>query len=337
MIRLIENADLQPHNTFGIPVRADMFYEFTESAELTDFLDRFELPEKTLVLGGGSNILFTKQFDGLILYPNIPGIIEVDEDRSHVYIEAGAGVEWDELVAYTVARGLGGLENLSLIPGRVGASPVQNIGAYGAEAKDCIEHVRAVSLEKGHKVEFSKEECEFGYRSSLFKNQMKGKVVITSVLFKLDKFPQFNIEYGDVKAEVERLGGVNGLNIRKAIVSIRESKLPDPKVLGNAGSFFKNPVVEIEKAEALRKLFPEVPLYESSDEGKLKVAAGWLIDRCGWKGKRIGDAGVHKHQALVLVNYGNATGSEILNLSELIRTSVYETFGIGLESEVNII
>jgi UDP-N-acetylmuramate dehydrogenase len=337
MIRFIENADLRQYNTFRIPVLADLFYEFTESNELVDFLERFSLPEKLLVLGGGSNLLFSGNFNGLVLHPNVQGIVEVDEDRNFVYIEAGAGVEWDELVSHSVTQNLGGLENLSLIPGKVGACPVQNIGAYGVEAKDCIEMVRAVSLENGKNVELSKDECRFGYRDSIFKNQYAGKLVITSVLFKLNKFPEFNIEYGDVKTEVGKLGGMNVYNIRKAIVGIRSAKLPDYRILGNAGSFFKNPAVDVLKADELRTKFPKIPLYDSSEIGKIKVAAGWLIDQCGWKGKRIGDAGVHEHQALVLVNHGNASGQDILLLSESIEKSVFEKFGIPLEKEVILV
>lgn len=337
MVRLLEDAELQLYNTFNLRARAGMFFEFTESNELIDFLDRFELPERTLVLGGGSNLLFTRDFDGLVLHPNIPGIVEVDEDRSSVYLEVGAGVEWDDLVDYTVIRDWGGLENLSHIPGKVGAAPVQNIGAYGAEARDCIEHVRAVSLETGQRIEFSKDECRFGYRNSIFKNQMKGKTVITSVVFKLNKFPEFNIGYGDVKQETERLGAVTLQHIRQAIVKIRSSKLPDYHVLGNAGSFFKNPVIDASEAKRLRGQYPAIPVYESGEEGKTKVAAGWLIEQCGWKGKRFGQAGVHDRQALVLVNHGQATGAEIIELAGQITRSVFEQFGISLEPEVNMI
>jgi len=337
MVRIIENADLRQYNTFRIPVLADLFYEFTESNELVGFLERFSLPEKMLVLGGGSNLLFSGNFNGLVLHPNIPGIVEVDEDRNFVYIEAGAGVEWDELVAYTVAHNLGGMENLSLIPGKVGACPVQNIGAYGIEAKDCIERVRAIELENGKSIEFSKEECRFAYRNSIFKNDYAGRVVITSVLFRLNKFPEFNIDYGEVKTEVGKMGEMNVYNIRKAIMGIRNAKLPDFNVLGNAGSFFKNPAVDVSKAEELKVGFPKVPLYDSSEVGKIKVAAGWLIDQCGWKGKRVGDAGVHEHQALVLVNHGKATGTDILALSGLIENSVFEKFGIHLEKEVIVV
>jgi UDP-N-acetylmuramate dehydrogenase len=337
MIRFIEQPDLKPYNTFNLQATADFFFEFTESDEMMVFLENNKLPNAWFILGGGSNVLFCNNFPGIIFHPNIPGISILAEDRNHVYIEAGAGTEWDELVEYTVELGLGGLENLSAIPGKVGASPVQNIGAYGSEAKDSIVLVRAIDIVQNQKVEFTNEECKFGYRDSIFKNERKGSCIITEVQFRLDKFPEFRVDYGDVKTEAERLGGVNLRNIRDAIVGIRSSKLPDTKKLGNAGSFFKNPVVDEQMVSEIRKVYPDVPVYTSSDAGKLKLAAGWLIDKCGWKGVKKGDAGVHNKQALVLVNHGNATGKEIFMLSEEIIRSVYNTFGVELEREVNIV
>ncbi len=337
MIRLFENFDLKPYNTFAINAKASSFFEFTEIEDLLAFIDNKQIPSNYFVIGGGSNLLFINDFDGLIIYPNIPGISVQNEDRNHVYVEAGAGVKWDELVDYAVKYELGGVENLSNIPGKVGASPVQNIGAYGVEVKDCIHSVKGVFVETGQQFEFFNDECRFGYRDSIFKNELKNKIVVTSVTYRLDKFPEFNLEYGALNKEVELLGEVNLNNVRKAVIQIRDSKLPDPKVLGNAGSFFKNPVVEPETVESLKSRFSNLPVYESQEAGKLKVAAGWLIDQCGWKGYREGNVGVHQDQALVLVNYGNATGSEIVSLAQKIQNSVFEKFGISISPEVNII
>lgn len=336
MIRLLDNFDLTSYNTFNLKATADRFFEFTESDEMLIFLQREKLPSKHLILGGGSNLLFQTNYSGLVIHPNIPGIVEEDEDRNFVYLEAGAGVEWDELVKRSVQYELGGLENLSLIPGNVGAAPVQNVGAYGAEAKDRIYKVRGVNLETGKRFEMDADDCRFAYRNSIFKNELKNKVVITSVVFKLDKFPEFNLEYGALKIEVEKLGKVSLENIRKAVIQIREAKLPDPKVIGNAGSFFKNPVVDFEVAKQLVEKYEKVPVYPA-DENSAKLAAGWLIEQCGWKGYRNGDVGVHPNQALVLVNYGDGLGSEIVELSHQIQKSVQEKFHILLEPEVNII
>ena len=337
MIRLLNNFNLTNYNTFGIATAAKRFFEFTESDELLIFLQREKLPANYLIMGGGSNLLFKNDYNGLVIYPNIPGVVEEHEDRNFVYLEAGAGVEWDELVRLSVTYGLGGLENLSLIPGKVGAAPVQNIGAYGVEAKDRIHLVRAVDLKTAQKIEFTNEECNFSYRDSIFKNELKNKVVVTSVVFKLDKFPEFKLQYGALGDEVDQLGELNLQNVRQAVINIRESKLPDPKVLGNAGSFFKNPVVDSSVADQLRNNFEKVPVYPVLDAGKVKLAAGWLIDQCGWKGFREQQVGVHEKQALVLVNYGGARGNDVVGLADQIKTSVFEKFGILLEPEVNII
>lgn len=337
MIRLLNNFDLTTYNTFGLSAHAQRFFEFTESEELSIFLQREKLPEKYLIMGGGSNLLFQSDFDGLVIFPNIPGVVEEHEDRSFTYLEAGAGVEWDEFVRLSVHYGLGGLENLSLIPGKVGASPVQNIGAYGVEAKDRIHLVRAIDLATGQRLEFTNEQCRFAYRDSVFKNELKNKLVVTSVVFKLDKFPEFKLEYGALKQEVERLGEVNLVNIRQAVINIRESKLPDPQKLGNAGSFFKNPVIDAHLAQQIIDNYERVPHYQSPDEGKIKLAAGWLIEQCGWKGYRDGNVGVHADQALVLVNYGGAKGTELVQLANKIQTSVFDKFGVKLEPEVNIV
>ena len=338
MIRLLYDLDIKPYTTFGISATVNTFFEFTESDDLLEFINqKGPIPKERLVIGGGSNLLFTNNFNGLVLYPNIPGIFLHEEDAQYAYVEAGAGVNWDDFVDYCVKMGWGGLENLSLIPGNVGASPVQNIGAYGVEAKDHIALVRTVNLESGERLEFDAIACQFGYRDSIFKNELKNKVVVTSVLFRLNRFPKFKLDYGSVNEEVEHLGGATLANIRKAIVSIRESKLPDPFEVGNAGSFFKNPIVPAELAADMIKKYPNAPVYDMEDPKFKKLAAGWLIDQCGWKGFREKDIGVHPKQALVLVNYGMASGKDIYNLAQSIQNSVKTKFNVELEPEVNII
>ena len=338
MIRTYSNFSLKRHTTFGIEASSKYYFEFTETDDLAGFLatnkDWPNLP--ILLLGEGSNLLFVDNFKGLVINPNIPGISIVHEDRNNVWLEVGAGVVWDDLVEFSVFHRWGGIENLSLIPGKVGAAAVQNIGAYGMEIQNRIESVTGYDLETQTEYTLEAVDCQYSYRDSVFKNQLKNRFVITSVVFKLDKFPEFILNYGDLKNEVEKLGNVSLRNIRQTVIQIRESKLPDPKVMGNAGSFFKNPIVETSLAEQLRKNFPMLPQYPATD-GKTKLAAGWLIDQCGWKGFRRGDAGVHEKQALVLVNYGNATGREIYDLSEEIKLSVQEKFGVELEREVNVI
>lgn len=338
MIRSYSNFPLKEHNTFGIEATSKYYFEFTETDDLAAFLatnkDWQNLP--ILILGEGSNLLFVSDFQGLIINPNIPGISIVYEDRNNVWLEAGAGVVWDDLVEFSVFHRWGGIENLSLIPGKVGAAAVQNIGAYGMEIQQRIESVTGFDLETQTEYTLGATDCRYDYRDSIFKNQLKNRFVITSVVFKLDKFPEFVLNYGDLKTEVEKLGGVSLRNIRQTVVQIRELKLPDPKVMGNAGSFFKNPIVETSLAEQLQNNFPALPQYPAT-EGKTKLAAGWLIEQCGWKGFRRGDAGVHEKQALVLVNFGNATGREIFELSEEIKQSVQDKFGVELEREVNVI
>jgi len=338
MVRFLENYSLKSANTFGFDCKTQYYFEFTDSSDLLVFLNSNKSwhDNPLLVLGGGSNFLFTGDFGGLVIRPNIPGIKVLKENRQNVWIEAGAGEIWDEFVQYCVDSGFGGLENLSLIPGTVGAAPVQNIGAYGCEASRCIEEVKGINLNTLEEQSFLAGECRFGYRDSIFKNELKGKFITTSVIFKLDKFPEYILGYGDVDAEVKRLGGVNLQNVRQAVVNIRSVKLPDVKVLGNAGSFFKNPAVEAQFAAELKGVNPGLPVYPAG-EGFSKLAAGWLIEHCGWKGFRDGDAGVHDKQALVLVNYGNASGAEIFRLSEKIKKSVFEKFGVTLDREVNVV
>lgn len=338
MIRFLENYSLKQHNTFGFDVKAKFCFAFTELADLDIFLHSNQSwkEEKLLILGQGSNILFTGDFDGLVIQPRVPGIFIINENRQNVWIEAGAGEIWDDLVQFTVDYGFGGIENLSLIPGNVGAAPVQNIGAYGQEAGNVIEKVKGFDLKTGEIVEFSAAECEFGYRSSIFKGRLKNRIIITSVVFRLEKFPEFILGYGDVEKRASEKREINLTTIREAIVEIRRSKLPDVTELGNAGSFFKNPVVSVKVAQDLKQKYPSLPVYPATAETS-KLAAGWLIEQNGWKGFRDGDAGVHEKQALVLVNYGSATGKEIFDLSEKIKQSVFEKFGVELEREVNCV
>lgn len=323
-------------NTFGISVNAQKFCKVDSVKQLVDAIKSVPTGTPLLVLGGGSNILFTKDFEGVVIQPAIQGIEEIFSDNESVLLSVGAGVEWDYLVERTVEMGLGGLENLSLIPGTVGASPIQNIGAYGAEAKDCIDRVITLDINSTHMNEFTNGECMFGYRDSIFKQDLKGKVVVTNVWFKLSKKPVLRTHYGNLEEELDRLGSKSLKSVRQAVINIRSSKLPDPKLLGNAGSFFKNPVVSIEKVKGIQEIYGNVPIYPVSDNF-VKLPAGWLIEKAGWKGKRIGNVGVHQHQALVLVNYGGAKGSEVLELAKQIQDSVKERFSVDLETEVNII
>jgi UDP-N-acetylmuramate dehydrogenase len=338
MIRFFENYNLQAHNTFGVDVRAKYFFEFTDMEDLDLFFQSNKTwqNEKILLLGEGSNILFLNDFDGLIIHPNIPGIQIVNEDRQNVWVEVGAGENWDEFVRYCVDLNFGGIENLAFIPGTVGAAPVQNIGAYGQELQNVVEKVKGYDLEKRQIVEYSHKECQFAYRNSIFKSQLKSRFVILSVVFRLDKFPEFQLGYKKLEERVNEHGEVNLQNIKQAVIDIRSAKLPDVRVIGNAGSFFKNPVVDIKTAEIIEGNFKEMPVFPAG-EGKVKLAAGWLIEKAGWKGYREGDLGVHEKQALVLVNYGKATGTDIYNLSEKIQESIFEKFGIRLEREVNCV
>ncbi len=338
MIRYFENYSLKEHNTFGLDAKAKFYFEFTEPEDLSIFLhsDKTWKEEKIYVLGEGSNTLFLEDYDGLIIHPNVPGMFQVHEDRQNIWMEAGAGENWDEFVKYCVNFRLGGIENLSLIPGTVGAAPVQNIGAYGQEVQNVIEKVKGYHVETNELQEFTAEECRFAYRNSIFKRELKNKFIITSVVFRLEKFPEFILNYALVEDTVKTLGEVNLKNIRDAVIAIRSSKLPDVNVLGNAGSFFKNPEVEAETAEKLQAKYEGMPVYPAG-HGKIKLAAGWLIEKTGWKGFREGDVGVHEKQALVLVNYGSATGKQIFELSEKMRQSVLSKFGVELEREVNCI
>ncbi len=335
-MQLQENFSLKSLNSFGIDVWAKYFSRFSTTDELADILDT--KIKKHLLLGGGSNILFTKNFEGLVLKNEIAGIEKIREDEKHVYIKAGAGVAWHDFVLYCIEHNYAGTENLSLIPGSVGASPMQNIGAYGVEIKDIFHSLQAYHFQEKTLVDFSNKDCEFGYRESVFKNQFRNQFVITNVTYRLNKIPTFNTSYGAIETELQKMG-VTSPSIKAisdAVIKIRQSKLPDPAIVGNAGSFFKNPTIPNEQFVALKKEFPLMVGY-AVGENETKLAAGWLIEQCGWKGYRNGDAGCHEKQALVLVNHGHATGEEILQLSEKIIASVKMQFGVGLSREVNII
>jgi UDP-N-acetylmuramate dehydrogenase len=334
---IYENISLKKFNTFGLNVKADRLVTFKHEENAIHFFEQQKGSLwKWMILGGGSNLLFTGDFHGTLIHPEMEGISLEGKKGKDMIVSAGAGVIWDKLVESTVNKGLGGLENLSLIPGLVGAAPIQNIGAYGAEVKDTIEKVRAICIEDGSVREFKNEECRFGYRDSIFKRELKGKYLITKVYFKLSTKPKLCLEYGSLKDEINKLGSTSLGNVRKIVISTRQYKLPDPEQICNAGSFFKNPVVNSPVADNLRLKHPKMPVFKNQS-GCVKVAAGWLIEQCGWKGKRVGDAGVHDKQALVIVNHGNATGKELFDLSEQIKKSVAEKFGIILEREVEVI
>jgi UDP-N-acetylmuramate dehydrogenase len=334
---IYRNVSLKKYNTFSLDHKADYLYTIRSEKEAILVLKKpRSIKPPLFVLGGGSNLLFTRDFKGTIIHPEMTGTDVVENKADYVIISSGAGVIWDDLVDWTVSRGYYGLENLSLIPGLVGATPIQNIGAYGVEIKDFIEKVRAVSLLDGSIKEFNNNECQFGYRDSIFKHQLKGEYLVTNVWFRLTTNPSLNTIYGSLLEEVEKLGSVSQKTVRQAVINIRTSKLPDPNQIGNAGSFFKNPVVDNLKAEELLQKYPNIPVFDDLP-GRKKVAAGWLIDQCGWRGRRRGDAGVHEKQALVLVNYGRANGLQILQLSEEIKQSVFDKFGISLEREVEVI
>jgi UDP-N-acetylmuramate dehydrogenase len=334
-----ENYSLKNYNTFGVAAIAKHFATFFSEEELKESLEESKSILSKMILGGGSNILFTKDFDGLVLKNEISGINIISEDEEFIFINAGAGVKWHSFVMFCVNNNFSGVENLSLIPGNVGASPMQNIGAYGVEIKDVFCRLEALHLKEKVRTTFSAKDCQFGYRESVFKNKYKEQFAILNVTYRLKKNPVFNISYGAIEAELQKMN-VKELSVKSisdAVISIRSSKLPSPKIIGNAGSFFKNPVIGGHELLALKELIDQnIPFYKI-DEEHFKIPAGWLIEKCGWKGFRKDDAGCYEKQALVLVNYGNATGKEIYNLSEEIKISVKEKFGIQLEREVNIL
>lgn len=349
MSNIEKNISVKQYNTFGINVYTNEYACFESVDKLEELLDSHQQitnnqQNSVLILGGGSNLLFTSDFSGLIIKNEVKGIGVVKEDEHYIYIQAGAGENWHQFVLYCIEHNLAGVENLSLIPGNVGASPMQNIGAYGVEIKDVFHSLEAYHIRDKRLMTFSLADCEFGYRESVFKRKLKGQFVITSVTYRLNKVPKFNTSYGAIEQELEKMG-VRELSIKAisdAVINIRRSKLPDPAVIGNAGSFFKNPEIDSHEFHELTRMFPGIVGYNLTN-GNVKLAAGWLIEQCGpesgtsWKGYRKGDAGCHEKQALVLVNYGNATGKEIFDLSEAILQSVKAKFGVVLEREVNII
>ncbi len=336
-MRISENHPLKSLNTFGIDAYARYYTELHDQHAMQALYANTSIfREKHLLLGEGSNILFSQDFDGTVIRMMFNGKEVTGRDNGHVFLRVKAGENWDDLVAYCVSNGWGGLENLSLIPGQVGSSPIQNIGAYGTELKDTLVALEAFDKETGQHLTFSHDACQFGYRTSVFKGSGRGRYIITAVTFRLDEHPKVNTRYGSVTEELENMGVSTPTiaDVREAVCRIRRSKLPDPEELGNAGSFFKNPVISEHACRALKQEYPDMVVYPT-DLG-MKLAAGWLIDQAGWKGYRQGDAGVHHKQALVLVNHGNASGKDILNLADRISESVNKRFGVHLEPEVNI-
>ncbi len=336
---ILEYLSLQPFNTFGINACAHYFCKVQSKEDILHIIqEELHFYSKFLIIGGGSNILLCDDYDGLVIKNKITGIEVIREDEEFVWIKSYSGTVWHELVQYCVQHNYGGIENLSLIPGTVGAAPMQNIGAYGAEIKDTFEELEAIDLQTGTSRIFTKEECGFGYRESVFKREEKGKFFIYSVTFKLSKNPVINIQYGDIQRILQEkaISHPTIKDVSEAVIAIRQSKLPDPKELGNAGSFFKNPEVEKSVAENIQLEFPAMPKYELPS-GKVKIPAAWLIEQAGWKGKQVGHTGNHAKQALVIVNYGNATGDEIWQHAMNVQKSVQEKFGVLLEPEVNVI
>ncbi len=331
-----QNISLKEYNTFGVACRAKYFMKLKSMSALAP-MTRFLKEEKseTLVVGEGSNILFQKPyFDGVVIVNRLKGIDILEEDANEVVIQVMGGEIWDDFVSYCVDNKYYGIENLSLIPGTVGAAPVQNIGAYGVEIKDCIEDVLALDLENGNHKLFTKEECRFDYRSSVFKTDFPDRYLIIALVIKLSKNKKFTLDYGDLKKSLSTHPSLE--EVRNKIIEIRKNKLPDTKEMGNAGSFFKNPIVPVAKLDQLLKKFPDMVHYPTGDKNKRKLAAGWLIEQAGWKGKRKGDVGVHNQQALVIVNHGNATGQEILEFSKEIMDDIFDRYGVRLEGEVRI-
>ncbi|GAB3817190.1 UDP-N-acetylmuramate dehydrogenase [Pontibacter rugosus] len=338
-MKLEHNFPLKPYNTFGMDVKAKLFARFTTVQELQELLQMPEVQqEPKLILGGGSNLLLTQDYEGIVLQNAIKGIEVVQETEQHILVKAGGAEVWHEFVLYTLQQNLGGVENLSLIPGSVGAAPLQNIGAYGVELKDVFHELEAVQIESGELHTFDSDACKFGYRESVFKNELKGQYIVTHVTFRLHKEHKLNTSYGAIQTTLEEMQVQQPSikDVSAAVCHIRQSKLPNPKEIGNAGSFFKNPEIPLAQYQALQQQFPEIPSYPVSDT-HVKVPAGWLIEQCGWKGKVIQNYGVHKNQALVLVNYGGASGEHIRQLAYDIIGSVEDKFGISLSPEVNII
>jgi UDP-N-acetylmuramate dehydrogenase len=332
-----ENISLRKYNTFGLDyTAAGIIHLHTEEKAASLLKKQRTLKEPLFVIGGGSNLLFMSDFKGTLLHPQFGGITIESRTADNVTVSAGAGINWDNLVEWTVENGLSGLENLSLIPGDVGAAPVQNIGAYGVEVSDIIEKVETIHIKDGSSQSFSNRECGFAYRDSIFKGKEKGNYIVTRVFFRLGQRAEPKLDYGSIREELEKIGNKTPGAIRQAVINIRRSKLPDPAEIGNAGSFFKNPVVSGSEAHRLLKEYPKMPFFRETN-GMIKLAAGWLIEQCGWKGHRYGNAGIYDKQALIIINHGDSTGLEIYDLSEKVRISVREKFGIDLEHEVEIL
>ncbi|MFV5703732.1 UDP-N-acetylmuramate dehydrogenase [Flavobacterium sp. XS2P12] len=337
-MEIVPNFSLKKHNTFGIEAKAKQFVAVHSVEDLKTILQENK-SQKKFILGGGSNMLLTKDIDALVIHIDLKGKKIIEENNDFVWVKSQAGESWHEFVLWTIDQNFGGLENMSLIPGNVGTTPVQNIGAYGTEIKDTFVSCEAMTIESQEMKTFTKEECHFGYRESVFKNEVKNQYIITSVVFKLTKTNhKINTSYGDISSELAKNYITNPTlkDVSNAVIAIRQSKLPDPKELGNSGSFFKNPILLKSDFKKIHQQFPEMKYFDIS-ETEVKVPAGWLIEQAGFKGKRFGDAGIHKNQALVLVNYGNATGQEILNVSKDIQETIFKTFGIHIEAEVNVI
>lgn len=336
MLSIQQNHSLKAYNTFGLNAKARYFIEITDEQQLQELAqtEYWELPK--LILGGGSNILLIDDFDGLVIKLNTKGIEIVEENEEEVVVRVAAGENWHQFVLHTIEQGWGGVENLSLIPGCVGASPMQNIGAYGVEIEQVFEQLKAFHIQKKEFHQFKNKECEFGYRSSIFKTSVKGQYIITSVEFKLSKQPVLNTSYGAIQAKLQEMNITEPTvkNVSDAVIAIRQSKLPDPKEVGNSGSFFKNPVVTEQQFQSILKEHETMPFYRLSED-EVKIPAGWLIEQCGFKGKQVGNTGTYKNQALILVNHGNATGQEIWNFAQQIQQTVQEKFNILLEPEVN--
>lgn len=343
MVRIKENIDIAPYTSFGTHARVERLVEWDNKHDLVEFLRSegaaYIAPgSRWTILGEGCNTLFTKDFAGTILRSTAKGIEILEENEDHLVIRASAGEVWDDVVAWCCERGLWGAENLSAIPSSVGASAVQNIGAYGVEAKDIIDKVEYIDITTLEEGTIKGSECKFGYRESIFKHELSERVIITAVCYRLSKHAAPHLDYGTLRPEVEKSGDVSPMGIRRAVVAIRDSKLPDPKKIGNAGSFFKNPILPREQVEALKAQYPAMPIYEVAGRPEcLKIATGWMIDSLGWKGQQMGRAGVHKNQALVLINCGDATGSEVMALAERICEQVSERFGVEISPEVNIL
>ena len=342
MLSIQSNVSLKCHNTFGIDVNARYWVDIRHENDLQTLFqltDYANTPK--LILGGGSNVLFCQDFNGMVVHVDIQGITLVREDEQHIYLKAGGGVNWHELVLYCVDHDYAGMENLSLIPGTVGAAPMQNIGAYGVEIEQVFDSLTAVDRHTGELTYFSHADCAFGYRESVFKRELKERYIITNVTFRLDKQPTFHTRYGAIQETLDAMGVSNeDLSIRaisNAVIRIRRSKLPNPAEVGNAGSFFKNPEIPQPQFDALKSQYPDLPGYPLADTGRVKVPAGWLSEQAGWKGHRAGDAGVDAKQALVLVNYGNATGHEIMALAREVQQSIGEKYGIEITPEVNVV